>query len=139
MESTVLFPVIKSFNRKNRALCQPNTGINAIQTRPGSNVTAAAVAESKETFRPVKEAEANARKELLIATAVTNEAGEFVFEVSENNLEQAFDIDFVCGSVPHRPIPPGGKRVSISHYAKWIRDEHENLLYNWNYAISGKW
>jgi len=30
MESTVLFPVIKSFNRKNRTLCQPNTGINAI-------------------------------------------------------------------------------------------------------------
>ncbi len=120
-----------------------NTKVLLYKTRAGSNVTAAAVAESKETFRAVKDAEANARKELLIATTVTNEAGEFVFEVSENNLEQAFDIDFVCGSVPHRPIPPKGGKEYQFHittlYPKWRRGENENLLYNWNYAISSKW
>ncbi len=119
-----------------------NTKVILYQTRPDSNVTAAAVASSKETFHLVTEEEAKARENLLLATAITNEAGDFVFEVSEKNLEQAFDIDFVCGSVPHGPKPPKGGKEFQFHittiYPKWKSDEKQNLLFDWSYAVSAK-
>jgi len=63
-------------------------------------------------------------------------------EVPEKNLEQAFDIDFVCSTVPGRPNPPKGKKEYQFHittiYPKWIRDQKENLIFNWNYAITAK-
>jgi hypothetical protein len=120
-----------------------DTKVLLYQTLPDANVTAAAVSSSKETFHPVNEEEANARKELLLATAVTDESGNFTIEVSEKNLEQAFDIDFVCGSVPRGPKPPkGGKEVQFhitTIYPKWRTENNEDLVYNWNYTISAKW
>lgn len=120
-----------------------NTKVLLYLTRPGSNITAAVVAASKETFHPVNEEEANARKDLLIANAITNDAGDFVLEVPEKYMEQAFDIDFVCGTVPGKPKPPKGQKEYQFHittiYHKLIRDEKENLIFNWNYAISAKW
>ena len=120
-----------------------NTKVLLYLTRPGSNITAAVVAASKETFRPVNEEESNVRKDLLIATAITNNAGDFELEVPEKYLEKAFDFDFVCGTVPGRPKPPKSKKEFQFHittiYPKWIRDEKENLFFNWNYAISAKW
>ena len=120
-----------------------NTKVLLYRVTTGSNVTAAAVASSKETFHPVKAEEIKNRKKLLIATALTNDAGDFVFEIPENSLEQAFDIDFVCGNVPHGPKRPKGAAEFQFHittiYPKWRRDEKENLLYNWSYSITSKW
>lgn len=120
-----------------------NTKVLLYQTLPNSNVAAAAVASSKETFHPVNDEEAKARKKLLIATALTDESGNFVFDVPEKYLEQAFDIDFICGNVPHGPKPPKKGIEYQFHittiYPKWRRGEKESLLYNWEYVVSSKW
>lgn len=120
-----------------------NTKVLLYQTIPDSNVTAAAVASSKETFHPVNDEEVKARKKLLIATSLTDEAGNFSFEVSEKNLGEAFDVDFICGNVPHGPkLPKRGVQPQFhitTIYPKWRSDENENLFYTWDYAISSKW
>jgi hypothetical protein len=107
-----------------------------------SNITAAAVSSSKETFRPVSEKDAKARKGLLVASAVTNETGDFSLEVPEKYMEQAFDIDFVCGTVPPKPKPPRGKDFQFhitTIYPKWRKDREGIIIYNWNYSIVSKW
>ncbi|MBN2175583.1 MAG: hypothetical protein JW731_15750 [Bacteroidales bacterium] len=119
-----------------------NTKVLLYKTRPDANVTAAATASSKETFHPVSEREAGSRKELLITTAITNEKGDFELEVSDNLLDQAFDIDFVCGTVPPKPVPPKGKEYQFhitTIYPKWRQSEKEQMVYHWNYSISSKW
>ena len=47
-------------------------------------VLSATVANTKETFRLVAAEEAAARKDLLIATAQTDEKGNFEFSINEN-------------------------------------------------------
>jgi hypothetical protein len=104
-----------------------------------------AVANPKETFRLVDPKEAKAREKLLIGSADVDEKGNFEFNIDEKYRGTAFDIDFVCGSVPRRPPVPPRKVEPIqfhitTFYPEWRADEvQQNFYYHWKYCISAKW
>lgn len=102
------------------------------------------VANAKETFHLVSKEEAKARKKLLIATSTSDEKGNFEFEVNEKYANSAFDIDFICGSVPSGPVKPERKEPFQFHittfYPQWRTEKDgERNYYNWQYCISSNW
>jgi hypothetical protein len=108
------------------------------------NVLEKAIASEKETFRLVNQEEANARKSLLIASTKTDEIGNFEFTIDEKFGGTAFDIDFVCGTVPRIP-PKAPHRAPVqlhitTFYPKWKIDERqENYAFQWKFPIPSKW
>ena len=56
--------------------------------------------EVKDSFRIVTAAEANERKELLIAKTTTDTNGNFEFSIDDKYQEYSFDIDIICPTVP---------------------------------------
>jgi hypothetical protein len=107
------------------------------------NVLQNAVSSEKETFRIVNADEATKRKDLLIAKATTDELGNFEFVLDEQYGNTAFDIDFVCGSVPKAPPKPKRNISAQFHittfYPKWKIDAQENYFFQWSYRVSSKW
>lgn len=103
-----------------------------------------AVANTKDTLRLVSKEEAASRKDLLIATTKTDEKGNFEFELDEKYGKTAFDIDFICGTVPRvPPKPPRNESIQIhltTVYPQWrTSKELENLYFQWEYCIAYQW
>ncbi len=102
------------------------------------------IANAKETFHLVNKEEAKARKKLLIATAKTDAEGNYEFELDKKYAETAFDIDFVCGTVPAKPPVPRRKEPIQFHittiYPQWrIEENKRNYYFHWEYFIPAKW
>lgn len=102
------------------------------------------MASTKDTFRLVDDNETKAREKLLIARAQTDERGNFEIAVDEKFSQTAFDIDFVCGTVPRKPPKPP-RRIPLqfhltTFYPKWIIDRNEETFsLRWDYCIPSKW
>ena len=124
---------------------EPLYGIDILLYLPAqNNVLAATVANTKETFHFVNQEEAAARKKLLIATTKTDEKGNFEFSLDEKYANNAFDIDFVCGTVPRNPPKPPRKEPVQFHITtflpQWRVDrQQESYSFQWQYGISPKW
>jgi hypothetical protein len=103
-----------------------------------------AVASTKDTFRLVSDKERAARENLLIATAETDAAGNFEFVLDEQYRSTAFDLDFICGTVPKAPPKPP-KATPQFHlttvYPEWraAREHQDAVYYQWKYAIPSRW
>jgi hypothetical protein len=102
-----------------------------------------AIASTKDTFRLVTDKEKAAKEDLLIATAVTDEKGNFEFVLDEKYSNTAFDIDFICGTIPRMPPKPP-ERIPQFHlttiYPEWrMNREQEYNFYQWNYCIPSRW
>jgi len=123
---------------------EPLYGIKVLLYLPWEKERAIAntVANTKETFRLVTREESEQRKDLLIATAQTDDQGNFEFTVDEKYANTAFDIDFECGSVPRGPRP---RREPLqfhltTFYPQWkIDKQRESYVYLWKYCIDAKW
>ncbi|HEX2631008.1 MAG TPA: hypothetical protein VHM26_18455 [Chitinophagaceae bacterium] len=105
-------------------------------------VLANAVADTKETFHLVSKEENASRKELLIARTKTDEEGNFEFELDEKYANTAFDIDFVCGTVPRNPGKPRKDPLQFhltTVYPQWRLDQRERYFFHWKYCIPAKW
>lgn len=108
-------------------------------------VAETAVADVKDTFRLVSKEEAASRKDLLIAKAITDEQGNFEFEVDEKYSKTAFDIDFTCGTVPR--VPPRPRKEPLQFhlttiYPQWrnaAATANESVFFKWEYCLSAKW
>lgn len=103
-----------------------------------------AIASTKDTFRLVTKEESSVRKKLLIATAKTDEKGDFEFELDEKYNKTAFDIDFICSTVPHASPAASRKEQIQFHlttiYPEWrFGKEREHSIYLWRYCIDYKW
>ena len=89
---------------------------------PQSDTTALAVAAAKETFHQRSEEELKLIPKRLLGEVLTDEAGNFVVELSDKQGYKggAFEIDFECGTVPVRfepknpPKPPKPLQFHIS-------------------------
>lgn len=106
-------------------------------------VLSTAVANAKETFHLVTKEEAKQRESLLIAKTFTDENGNFEFSIDEKYANSAFDIDFICGTVP--PKIPKPKRTEPLQFhittlvMEWRRNEFEEFnFFNWSHEISYK-
>lgn len=128
-------------------LCQdciePLYGMEVLLYLPSQNneVIRNTVASTKDTFHLVTDKERDAKKDLLIAKSKTDEQGHFEFSVDEKYANTAFDIDFVCGNVPHTPPKPHRKEPVQFHlttfFPQWrIDKQRENYFYNWQYCIA---
>ena len=100
------------------------------------------VASTKDTFRTVYNGEKEQRAGLLIAKAISDEAGNFSFSVDEKYSKTAFDIDFICGTVPRGPRGPR-RDIPQFHlttfYPQWRIDENSQTYYfNWQYSLTNK-
>lgn len=127
-----------------------NVKILLYQPQDQANVLAAAVADTKETFRSVSAEEAKAKASRLVATALSDAEGNFTLEVSEKfGNTTAFDLDFTCGTVPRGPFPPRRRDELQFHLTtivpQWRTERATetlaaaSLYYNWAYIIPAKW
>ena len=107
-------------------------------------VTNNAVADAKETFHLVTKEEAEQRADLLIARTTTDENGDFEFEIDDKLKNQAFDIDFICGTVPPKPPVPRRSQPLQFHITtlvmQWRNNpEQDSNISDWEYPIPYKW
>lgn len=102
-----------------------------------------AVASTKDTFRLVTKEESIARKDLLIARTTTDEKGNFEFSLDEKYGNSAFDIDFICGTVPRVPPKPRKENPQFhltTIFPQWKADKlKESYNFQWKYCITAKW
>lgn len=102
------------------------------------------VASTKDTFRLVTDEENSARAKLLIAGGIVDEKGNFEVVLDEKYSNTAFDVDFVCGTVPRTPPKPPRRDPVQFHlttvYPRWRLDKRqENYYFQWQYGISANW
>jgi hypothetical protein len=119
--------------------------VRLYRTRETQNVPALAVADPKDTFAILTDEMVEAKAKYLIAEAEPDAEGNFKFElgVKQQYGGEAFDIDFECGTVPHRiplPQPPRPLQFSITTLQpQWRQAEAstaQNLLVAaWDYCI----
>ena len=107
-------------------------------------ITNSAVADAKETFHLVTSEEAKKREKLLIARTKADKDGNFEFEIDDKLRNSAFDIDFVCGTVPPKPPVPTRDKALQFHITTLIMQwrtspEQELSIFNWEHYISHKW
>lgn len=116
------------------------------------DITAAAVAATKDTFRSLTKKQVEAKSNRLIAEGKTDQAGNFEIAIGGNYTGGAFDIDFYCGNVPRFPPKPklnleprqfhlttvfpqwrqvGGTNEAVAAGA-------EDYIFGWQYALSTK-
>lgn len=103
-----------------------------------------AVANTKDTFRLVSDKELADRRKLLIKTVETDAEGNFEFELDEKQSRQAFDIDFICGTVSHSiPVKPPKKAPQFhltTLYPEWRSNKDQSsYFFRWDYIIPAKW
>src|SRR5437763_7377092 len=80
--------------------------VRLYRVREDENTIARAVASPKATFAILDEAQAREKESLLIAEADTDDAGNFSFELGDEQKYggEAFEVDVYCGTVPpHHP------------------------------------
>lgn len=107
-------------------------------------LVANAVASAKETFRHVTAAEIEKRHSLQIAEATTDEEGNFEFNIDDKYRSSSFDIDFECGSVPHKPPRPPRRTPVRFHittfHPQWIIDpETSGMHAHFRHQIPARW
>ena len=114
---------------------------------PQSDTTALAVAAAKETFHQRSEEELKLIPKRLLGEVLTDEAGNFVVELSDKQGYKggAFEIDFECGTVPVRfepknpPKPPKPLQFHISTIQPLWKEAPGNtpvLSAYWEYGIT---
>lgn len=125
---------------------EPLSGMQVLLYLPYNTETVLqnTVASTKDTFYLVSKEEAEKRSSLLIATAQTDENGNFSFTIDDKYSQTAFDIDFVCGTVPRNPPVPPRKEPLQFHlttvYPQWRAGKEEGTFYfQWQYCIDAKW
>ena len=125
---------------------EPLFGIEVLLYLPWQKerVVETAVANVKETFRLVTKEESAARKDLLIAKTKTDEQGNFEFILDDKYSNTAFDIDFICGTVPRTPpVPPRKEPIQIhltTVFPQWRGSrEQESFFFRWDYCIPARW
>ncbi|WP_289045410.1 carboxypeptidase-like regulatory domain-containing protein [uncultured Olleya sp.] len=97
---------------------------------------------AKDTFHIVTEQEAQQREKLLIAKTTTDQNGAYQFEINEKYVETAFDLDFICHTLPNLPdLKPKDKPVHChitTIQPEWTYDTNQNSSFSYNYGISQK-
>lgn len=101
--------------------CEPLSYVKVrlYRSRKEQNVTALAVANAKDTFSILTDDEIKAKESSLLAEVMTDEFGNFNFQLGENQKYngEAFEIDVYCETVPHRKTsakPPKPLQFSIT-------------------------
>lgn len=117
--------------------------VRIYRTRDPQTVTALAVANPKETFAILTEAQVADKASALIAETRTDEEGNFTFELGDREQYngEAFEVDVYCGTVPRlkpRPRPPTPLQFSITTLQPRWRQIENNFLAVWDFCLSSR-
>ncbi|MBW4520767.1 MAG: hypothetical protein KME16_13825 [Scytolyngbya sp. HA4215-MV1] len=127
--------------------------VRLYRTRQEQNVPALAVADPKDTFAILTDEAVDAKAKYLLAEVTPDAEGRFTFELgaAQNYHGEAFDIDFECGTVPHRkpfPRPHPPIQFSITTLQPQWRQARQNLatvadrdllVASWDYCIPSRY
>jgi hypothetical protein len=117
--------------------------VRLYRNRAEQNVTALSVANPKDTLAIVDDDAVKAKAKSLIAEADTDDAGNFVFQLSEKQKYDggAFEVDVYCGTVPHRkptPKPPKPLQFSITTLQPMWKQTEQGALAYWRYCVPAR-
>lgn len=100
--------------------------------------TATEITERGKT-RPLSEEEIEKKSKRLVGEALSDEAGNFEIKVDEKYSQAYFEVDFECGSVPRKPLPPkNGEILQFHLYSfqpKWVFKEDRNAFHELNIRL----
>jgi hypothetical protein len=118
--------------------------VRLYRTREDQNVTALAVASPKDTFAILSDADVRRKESYLLGEFETNDAGEFVVELGEQEgyKGEAFEVDVYCGTLPGlkpTPQPPQPVQFSVTVLQPlWRRSERGASAF-WDYCLSQRY
>jgi hypothetical protein len=120
-----------------------NVKVRLYRTREDQNVTALAVASPKDTFAILSEEDVRRKESFLIGEFETNDAGEFVAELGEQQgyKGEAFEVDVYCGTLPGlkpTPQPPPPVQFSVTILQPLWREREDGLFYGWDYCLPAR-
>lgn len=109
----------------------------------GRDVTSLAVAAPKDTFAILTDEQVAEKEPLLIAETEADEAGNFSFELGdeEKYKGEAFEVDVLCATVPpHKPAREEFKPVqfSVTTLQPLWREREGGLFYAWEYCLPAR-
>lgn len=115
--------------------------VRLYRTRKDQNVIALAVANPKDTFAVLSDADVQAKNSSLLGEFEANEAGEFIAELGEKQgyNGEAFEVDVYCGTVPRRkptPQPPKPVQFSVTTLQPLWRQTDRGATAVWDYCLS---
>src|SRR5262245_27193594 len=118
--------------------------VRLYRTRADQNVTALAVASPKDTFAILSEAEVRRKESSLLGEFETNDAGEFVAELGEQQeyKGEAFEVDVYCGTLPGlrpTPQPPQPMQFSVTILQPLWRRSERGAIAIWDYCLSQRY
>lgn len=118
--------------------------VRLYRTREDQNVPALAVASPKDTFAILSEADVRRKKSSLLGEYETNEAGEFVAELGEQQgyKGEAFEVDVYCGTLPGlkpTPQPPQPVQFSVTVLQPLWRKSERGAMAIWDYCLSQRY
>jgi hypothetical protein len=118
--------------------------VRLYSVREDQNVTALAVASPKDTFAILSEAEVQQKQSYLLGEFETNDAGEFVAELDEQQGYKGgpFEVDVYCATVPGRkptPQPPQPIQFTVTVLQPLWRRNERGAIAIWDYCLSQRY
>jgi hypothetical protein len=118
--------------------------VRLYRTREDQNVTALAVTSPKDTFAILSEADVRRKESSLLGEFETNDAGEFVAELGEQQgyKGEAFEVDVYCGTLPGlkpTPQPPQPLQFSVTVLQPLWRQSERGAMAIWDYCLSQRY
>ena len=114
--------------------------IRLYRSRKDQNITSLAVAQPKDTFAILTEAQVKEKSSSLIAETTSDSNGNFEFNLGEKQKYngEAFEIDIYCESVPHgKPLPKKpAVQFSITTIQPVWKGTENDLVAAWEYGLN---
>ena len=122
------------------------TTVRLYRHQADQDVEVLVAAHPKETFTILENTDVEAKSDLLIAEASTNEQGEFTFDLNEEKHDyhgEAFEIDVRLASIPESGIESGREPVQFtitSLQPEWTEGDKKGYFVAepWDYTISAR-
>lgn len=121
-----------------------NVTVRLYRTRREQNVTALAVASTKDTFALLTDDQVQAKQGALLGEFPTDADGGFTALLGDKQkyAGEAFEIDVYCGTVPHRkptPTPPQPLQFSVTVVQPQWRRSEQGMQAAWSECLSARY
>ncbi len=121
-----------------------NLTVRLYRTRTDQNVTALAVASTKDTFAILSDEQVQAKQGALLGEFQTDADGNFSARLGDKQKYQgeAFEIDVYCGTVPRRkptPKPPQPLQFSVTVVQPQWRRGETGAVAAWSECLSQRY
>jgi len=121
-----------------------NVTVRLYRTRREQNVTALAVASTKDTFALLTDDQVQAKQGALLGEFATDADGRFTALLgdAQKYAGEAFEIDVYCGTVPHgkpTPTPPRPVQFSVTVVQPQWRRSEQGMQAAWAECLSARY